>query len=237
MRAIKPFLAMSIYSDFKNKSDKHKNTFKKIQVKIYVNVLVLVGVGKERSSMAKKKKKNKAGSPSTRPLDTEISKRSAEAERSRSPPRVLSDDVNDGIDDNTSTNDDVNTTESNFFLLSCKTCGGRRSLCCGQRFTRRLRQPAFLYSYISTFIMFGFLIGAIFGSFLSITLVYYLKMNPEDMSASRATVLDWTTDVISEGWTLLKGETKQCYTGPNGNKPFSERKINIFGKNNSFFLR
>jgi hypothetical protein len=95
-------------------------------------------------------------------------------------------------------------------------------MCCGKRFTRRLRQPSFVYSLVTTGVMVGFFVGALFGSLLSITLIRYLRINPEEFSTRHWT--DWTAEVVADTWGLFQGDTRQCYTSPNGIKPFTEHE-------------
>ena len=60
------------------------------------------------------------------------------------------------------------------------------------------------------------------GAVTLVTSIYYLKINPEDFVASHSRFAEYVAEVASETYNLFDGQHKQCYTGPNGHKPFSE---------------
>lgn len=183
--------------------------------------------------MAKKSKKKKT----TRPAGAQTSRNSAEQDK-------IEDDDDEELDEGTPTPNPkmyappppppMNSDSAEFYpsppnflpisLFCC--CGRRRSngpcLCCGKRLSRRLRQPGFALSMASTSLFFGVLFGMIFGSLISIALIYHLRISPEDMTPLHATLSDFTVEVATQVFDLVQGGSRQCYHGLNGNKPFAE---------------
>ena len=111
-----------------------------------------------------------------------------------------------------------------FSLCGCSRRGSRTGplMCCGQRFSRRLRQPNVVRSLMVVSVMLGIAIGVSVGCLLSLTLIRYLKINPAHYTTTHAKLTDWTADMLGEAFGLLQGAAQQCYSGPHGNKPFAE---------------